>query len=294
MLTQPYVTVPEFRFHPTFLDSNNLVSAGSQAQQDAALFTALLTASTWADQHLFGHDGTIAAHTRVENARIKADRWGRLRYHPEHVPVQTVTSIAIGTDPSAVTAVSSPAVWTEQDGRIILAAITAAGTGLDRFQFGRPATQYEQLVTWTYVAGYAATQLASPVSSGATSVSVLDATGIVAPTSTTPGTVLRLWTPGLEEAVTVSAVSGTTVTLSAPLTYAHKAGDSIQALPPTIREAVINKAICELLRPNAVSQQAAQQGPSPTSTSKDPARVTGGGIYHERAEGLLRPFRRIR
>lgn len=289
MLTVPYVTAGEFRFAPTFLDTNNLVTAGTQTNQDAVLNTALLTASQWADQHLFGHDGRIGAHTRVENARIRPDRHGRLRYHPEHVPVVSVTSVAVGDDPSGQAVTSDPTVWTEQDGRVLVCYPTGlASPGLDRFQFGRSAVRGEQVVTWTYVAGYPATQLAADATAGATAVQVLDATGVAA------GSVLRLWTPGLEEAVTVTAAAGTTLTLSGPLTFTHLAGDSIQALPPTIREAVVCKTICELLRPNAATQQAQQLGLSTTSTAKDPARTSGGVRYHERAEGLLRPFRRVR
>jgi hypothetical protein len=290
-LTIPYVTVAEFRRHPTFLDTNQLVPAGPQAQQDAALFTALLTASTWADEHVFGHDGTLAAHTRVENARIRPDRQGRLKYHPEHIPVLSVPAIAIGSDPTSQVTVTSPTVWTEQDGRVMVAYLAgAASPGLDRLQFGAPTSwRVEQLVTWTYIAGFPATQLATSASASATAVQVLDATGIGV------GSVLRLWTPSLEEAVTVSAVAGTTLTLSAGLVHAHTAGDSIQGLPATVREAVINKAICELLRPNAATQQQqAKAAVASTSTRKDPARTAGGGGYHEKACGLLRPFRRVR
>ena len=289
MKTIPYVTDGEFRQHPTFLDTNNLVSAGTQTAQDAALFNALLTASQWADQHLYGHDGSIAAHTRVENARIRPDRQGRLKYHPEHTPVLSVSAIAVGGDPTSQTTTSSPTVWVEQDGRILVAYLSGSATNLDRFQFGRSTSNRDELlVTWTYVAGWAATQLSANASSGTNTMTVLDATGIQA------GTVLRLWTPGLEEAVTVTSVSGTTLTLSGNLSQTHKAGDSIQALPPTIREAVINKAICELLRPNSAAQQPAKQSMASTSTSTDPSRTAGGGRYHEKAEGLLRPFKRVR
>jgi hypothetical protein len=289
--TIPYVTVGEFRFHPTFLDTNNLVSGGTQAQQDSALNTALLTASEWADVHLFGPEGQIAAHTRVENARIRPDRQARLRYHPEHTPVSSVVSLAIGDDPTSQTTITGPTVWVEQGGRILVAYLFgAASPGLNAFQFGRASGwRNEQTVTWTYVAGWAATQLSANAAAAAPSVQVLDATGITA------GTVLRLWTPGLEEAVTVSSVSGTTLTLSAPLTYAHSAGDSIQAVPTPIREAVVTKAICELLRPNAAAQQPPPKtGVASTSTRTDPARNAGGGHYHDKACGLLRPYRRWR
>lgn len=289
MRTIPYVTVAEFRYHPTFLDTNQLVPAGSQAQQDSALNTALLTASDWADEHLFGHDGSIGAHMQVENCRIRPDRQGRLKYHPEHVPVLSVLSLAVGSDPFDQTTVSTPTVWLEQAGRLMIAYLAGVGgAGLDQFQFGRTAGwRSEQSVTWTYLAGWPATQLSAAASSGDNAVDVLDTTGIAL------GSVLRLWTPGDEEAVSVLSVVGNTLTLSGPLAKSHPAGVSIQGMPTTIREAVINKAICELLRPNAAAQ-APKRTVASTSTSKDPARTTGGGQYHEKACGLLRPFRRIR
>lgn len=291
MRTIPYVTNGEFRFHPTFLDTNQLVSGGTQTQQDSALNTALLTASEWADVHLFGPEGSVAAHTRVEFARIRPDRQARLRYHPEHTPVSSVTSLAIGDDPTSQTTITGPTVWIEQGGRILVAYLFgAASPGLNAFQFGRTSGwRNEQTCTWTYVAGWAATQLSAAASVGATAVQVLDATGISA------GSVLRLWTPGVEEAVTVLSVSGTTLTLSAGLANAHQAGDSFQAVPTPIREAVINKAICELLRPNAAAQQPPpKSGVASTATRTDPARNAGGGHYHDKACGLLRPYRRVR
>lgn len=284
MLEHPYVSVAEFRRHPTFLDSNNLVTAGTQPQQDAALLNALLTASQWADDQI---NMPLGAHVRVENARLSADRTGRVRYHPEHAPVITVTGMAIGATPDELDTVAEPQVWTEADGRIIVAFSPAGGPGLGSLQFGTPPPGVEQLVRWTYVAGFPHTQLTEAAASGATQVTVRDTTGI------STGTVLRLWTPGLEEAVTVTAMAGDTLTLARALTNTHPAEATLSALPTTARQAVINYAIVSLLRSGPSGEQTSR-GPAISSTSGDKRRNTAGAHLVTEAKRLLQTFERIR
>jgi hypothetical protein len=283
VLDYPYVMPAEFRRHPTFLDSNNLVTAASQAAQDAALFNALLTASQWADDQI---NMPLGAHVRVEHARIVPDRAGRLRYHPEHAPVIDVTGIAVGASPADLAATADPQAWVEQDGRIIVAAFPSASTGLDALQFGTTPGIGELFVSWTYLAGYPSTQLAAPATPGATTLSVRAVTGIGA------GTVLRLWTPGLEEAVTVASVAGTTLTLVGGVANAHLAGSSCSSLPTTARQAVINYATAELMRPASAAEQSS--GPAMSSTSNDRVRTSGGTHLITEARRLLQTFERIR
>lgn len=283
MLAYPHVGVAEFRRHPTFLDSNNLVTGGTRAEQDAALSNALLTASQWADDQV---NMPLAAHVRVENTRMAADRTGRLRYHPEHAPVIAVTGLAVGATPDGLDVVAEPQTWTEQDGRIIVAFSPGGGTGLDALQFGTTPSAGEQLVAWTYTAGYPTTQLVEPADVGATTLTVRDATGISA------GTVLRLWTPGLEEAVTVSAVAGEVLTLAAGLKNAQTAESTISNLPTTARQAVINYAVAYLQRSGPVGEQ--NRGPAISSTSGDKTRSTAGTHLITEAKRLLKTFERIR
>lgn len=284
MLDYPYVSVAEFRRHPTFLDSNNLVTAGTQAAQDAALFNALLTASQWADDQV---NMPLGAHVRVENVRLSADRSGRLRYHPEHAPVLAVTGLAFGATPDGLATVTDPQVWTEQDGRCLVAFSPGGGTGLDSLQFGLSVGPGEQLVRWTYVAGYPSTQLVAPAEAAATTLTVRDPVGIQV------GDVLRLWTPGLEEAVTVSALAGDELTLAGALANAHPAEATLSALPTTVRQAVINCAIASLQRSAPVGEQMAR-GPAMSSTSGDKVRTTAGTHLLAEARRLLQVFERIR
>lgn len=287
MLTHPYVSVAEFRAHPTFLDTNNLRTAGTQAEQDAALFNALLTASQRADDKV---NMPLGAHVQTENTRMSADRSGRLRYHPEHAPVIRVTSMAVGASPDSLDTQADPQVWTERDGRIIVAFSPSGGPGLGSLQFGTPAPGSEALVSWTYEAGYPSTQLTEPTEAGDTSIEVRDTVGITA------GTVLRLWTPGAEEAVTVATVSGQTLTLTGALRGAHAAEDSCSALPSTIRQAVIYFACYELMRPASTGENYTgnQRGPAPSSTANDSRRTNRATYLFDEAVKLLKPYKRIR
>jgi hypothetical protein len=287
VLTHPYVTAQEFRFHPTFLDSRNLVTGGTNPQQDASLTNLLLEASVWADEKV---DMPLGAHVRTERSRLMAGSNGQLRYHPEHAPVIAVTSLAFGATPDTLNAQTDPQVWTESDGRIVVAFSPSSGAGLGSLQFGSPPAAVEQLVQWTYVAGFPATQLAEPATAGATTLTVLDTTGILA------GTVLRLWTPGLAEAVTVSSVSGDELTLSRAVTNAHPAGGSCSALPATARQAIINYTCMLLMRPAGGGESNyGKRAPSPSATSTDSRRQHGGGgVFYDDACKLLRPFKRIR
>jgi hypothetical protein len=287
VLDYPHVSVSEFRRHPTFLDTNNLVTGNTQASQDAALTNILLEASQWADDKV---DMPLAAHVRTENVRMFASRSGQLRYHPEHAPVLSVTGMSVGATPDTLDAQVDPQVWTELDGRVIVAFNPSSGGGLGSLQFGSAPANVEQLVSWTYVSGFPSTQLVDPAAVGATTLDVRDPTGITA------GTVLRLWTPGLEEAITVASVVGETLTLTGGVKYAHAAEDTCSSLPTTIRQAVIYYATFLLMRPASTGENYVpnQPGPASSATATD-SRRTGRSTYlFDEACKLLKPYKRIR
>ena len=289
MRTHPYVSVTEFRAHPTFLDSNNLRTGGTQVEQDAALFNALLTASQRADDKV---NMPLGAHIQTERTRLTTSRAGQLRYHPEHAPVLRVTSMSVGSSPDSLDAQTNPQVWTERDGRIIVAFSSNGGAGLGSLQFGTPALGGEQLVSWTYEAGYPSTQLTAAADAGDTVIEVRDTTGITA------GTVLRLWTPGLEEAVTVSDVvdDDDAIIVARPLANAHAAEATCSSLPTTIRQAVIYFAMYELMRPASTGENYTgnQRGPATSSSAGDSRRTNRATFLFDEACKLLKPYKRIR
>jgi hypothetical protein len=295
VLDYPYVTLDEFRKHPHYLDLDNLLVGDLEALQDSTVVNALLFASSWADTEL---DMPLGAHIRTENARIRPDRHGRLRYHPEHTPVLKVANIATGAEPNYLDDITSPQVWTEQDGRIVVAYGPGNGAaGIGSIQFGRAPAAGELLTRWTYVAGYPHTQLAADAAQGATSLQVRSTVGMLTASLATTATTLRLWTPGFEEAVTVAAVTGlTSVTLTSPLQHSHTVGMSCSAIPPDARMAVIKMACAKLLRKGPLAEQAGrtQRGPSPHASAGDPKRTTASGNYQQHACGLLASYKRVR
>lgn len=297
VLEHPYVSVAEFRRHPTFLDTQNLVTAGIGPEQDAALLNILLTASQMADDKV---NMPLAAHVRTEQVRLFPSPGGQIRYHPDHAPVLEVLSMGVGSRLGAITPTASPAVWIERNGRVVIASMVGGGSVIGpALQFsgaGAAGAGGEVLVEWTYVAGYPVTQLSLAAAAGATTLTVRDTTGV------RTGSVLRLWTPGLEESVTVAAVAGNTLALTAPLTQAHQPDDTCSALPATVRQAVVNFAVVLLMRPASgienelptTRRQVGQLAPEMSSTANDPTRRSGGSHLFEHACKLLKPYKRIR
>lgn len=295
MLDYPYVGVTEFKAHPHYLDLGNLLTGQPAALQDSTVYNALLFASSWADTEI---DMPLGAHVRTEHARVRPDRYGRLKYHPEHVPVLRIVSIATGVEPDSLDENTAPQAWTELDGRIVVAYGPGSGVaGITGIQFGRPPAGSELLTRWVYVAGYPATQLGASATAGETTLTVASTVGMLTASSATPATVLRIWTPGLEEAVSVAEVTGlTSVTLTAPLKHDHELGMTCSALPPDVRMAVIKMACAKLLRKGPLAETAGRtgKGPSPHASAGDPKRAYASQNYHQGACGLLSSYKRVR
>jgi hypothetical protein len=293
VLDYAYVTYEEFRQHPHYLDLENLLVGSKEDLQKSTVRDALLFASTWADSEL---DMPLGAHVHTEYVRCTPDRQGRIKHHPEHAPVIKLVGLATGLQPDELDDVTSPVVWIEQQGRMLI-AYGPSGPALSSLQFGNASASGELLTRWTYVAGWPATQLGADATAGTSTLTVRSTVGMAAATTTTPATVLRLWTPGLEEAVTVAAVTGlTTIALTSPLMGSHQSGMSCSALPPDARMAVIKMAVSKLLRKGPLAEMAGRtpQGPSPHASAKDPKRTTASNSYQEHACALLSNYKRVR
>lgn len=303
MLAIPYVTVAAFRAHPTFMDTLNLRSGdSSSADQDDELNEMLLKSSMMADNYLeFGTAsgiggrlaGTLAAHSVTEQTRCRIRRDGTISYHPKHHPVQAVTAFSFGYQPGALTQVADlSAQWIEDDRQVIMPlAFANALTGL---QFGTPLVASEVYTSWTYTAGYVNTQLSATVTSGATTIPVLDATGVVA------GSQLRIWDPGHEEIVTVASTytTGLTLPLASPLAATHTvstgAGNQVgvSGLPGDLHLAVILYACALLMRPDTTKEDVFPAARVTPNTRKGSSGDDGSGFVEE-AERLLENYRRV-
>jgi hypothetical protein len=303
LLTAPYVSLAEFRASPTWVDSDNLIPGGSSNQQDAELTNVLLRASAWADNYCGQRFG---AHTAFEQTRARLDKYGRLYLHPSNNPVRSITAFAYGTDPTQLNVVSSSdlaqQVWIEDARGVIVALTPLNSTFSGPLQFGPPAvTGYEMYVQYSYVAGYACTTLSESVSSGASSLPVVDATGFTGPASVTigtiPGSVARIWDAGLEEAVQVappftSATGPTSLPLASTLANSHAAGVAVSEMPAEVRMGVITMAVALLVKPDIVESS----GPF-AHGSYGPGATGGGGPAAQllgEACGWLDRYKRVR
>lgn len=296
MLTVPYVTTAEFKEYPTFLDLVNLRSGDVQlADQTAVLNKILLMASQWVDNYCeMGADGTLTAHTRVENKRMRPDRFGRFRWHPDHIPLVSLQSLAYGATANSLTTFTSPSVFIEDGRTAIVDLQSGASQWSGQLQFGAPSPKYELLTIWNYTAGYPNTLLTANASASAVELSVADAVGVQ------PGQTLRIYDPGLDESVVVGsgwmpAAGPATLPLATGTLNAHSDVGPVRvsAMGPDILQATAYYGISMLMRPDTSAEDAFPDMRGGVSTRLADSRKDGSGLVFE-AQHLLEPYRRVR
>lgn len=302
LLTDPYVSVAEFRAAPTWLDSDDLIPGGVQVAQDDELKNVLLRASAWADNHC---NLRLGAHVVTEQLRGRPNRYGQLMLHPSNFPVRSVTNLAYGADFQQLTAISNQSqYWVENEQGIVVALFPNSGQFMGSLQFGtaRPDGG-EVFVQIQYIAGYASTTLTAGVTSSTANMPVADATGFLAPSTalvgTLRGSVARVWDPGFEEAVSVNtgytATTGpATIPVTANFQNSHAAGTLVSEMPAEIHQAIICYAVGLLMREDVTNEEPFGHTPyGPTARKATRGTSRAGGLVNE-AECLLNPYRRRR
>lgn len=299
MATVPYVTVASFKAYPSLLALGDLNQYSIvQGDQDAELYNLLLLSSQWASA--VECDMPLHAHLNVEPARSRISSDGSIRLHAEHFPVRSLSGFSYGYNgaqgQTAVTDLS--AQWIEDNANIVLPwGAGLNGAGFAALQFAPPLPSSAVYATWSYVAGYANTVLAATANNGATSITVVDPTGIY------PGDVLRIWEPGKEEAVTVGAAyvpGATVIPLTTALAYTHTFVDltpakqiGVSMMPAPVREAVQKYTIATLLRPTTQAEDPWPGSAPNVSTRKKDSRGSGAGLIKAACD-LLSSFGRVR
>lgn len=288
LFSTPYLTVAEYKQAPTAIDYDNLVVASSDpAVQDAELANNIARASSWIDTYC---NQVLAATVEVEQQRVRLRPDGMISVHPSYWPVVAVTSFAYGLTPNDLVAYPDPSQgWIEKQEFILpytSANILYSSQG--PLQFGMPAVpRAETYCKYTYISGYANTLLSASALAGATSITVQDATGIVA------GSRMTIYDGASTETIIVGAnytFGSTTVPLASGLVYAHNSGVSVSALPPAVKEAAI-LATTAMLKVRGDYSLVMQQTSSVGSIGHQAAGVAPD---LELAKELLAPFRRIR
>ena len=214
----PYLTVAEWQAAPTAVDMTDLVPGGTEQQQTQALVDCIARASSWIDDEC---QQILAATVDTAAGRFRIDRYGMCRIPLPFKPVLEVQSITAGMTVNTLTAVSDlSTVEFGQHGTIAVP--------LPAFCVGdRPYVQV------SYVNGWPNTTTTASTAVGASTLAAASTVGIY------PGTALTVYDGSSTEQITASAVTATTITLTAPLAYAHTAGTSVSALPPKVKQACI-------------------------------------------------------
>lgn len=292
----PYVSTAAFTAHPTYLDLDDLRSGSSlMSDQTAELTNVLLMASQWCDNF---SEQQLSVHVVTQNLRCRADRNGYLRFHLDDRPYLGLVQVGYGYTPTALTTLTAPAVWAENNNLVV--PLASGGPWSGSLQFGSPVAGSELFVQAVYTAGWVATQLAASAIAGATSLTVADPTGIQ------PGGQYRIWEPGVEETVTVSpswvpptisvppaAPTPTAVTLASPVLSAHTSGQDFSGMPADMRLAVINYAISQLMRPDTAAEDSYPDTHHAAGTRQADSRQDGSGLVIE-SERILDRYRRVR
>jgi len=150
------------------------------------------------------------------------------------------------------------------------------------------------VVKCQYINGWPHTSLTAPTSAGATTLQVDDCTGWAVTSEAlgvtgATGTVFDSGSQEVAHVTAASAVAGPgSLTLSAPLQYAHAAGVMVSTLPQSVIWAVIlyGSSIALTRGATATTVQTIPGGGGSTAGVKSPADLAG------EAELLLDPFRR--
>jgi hypothetical protein len=236
LLTIPYSTLEEYKAAPTAIDLDNLVFDSQDPEvQDNELRNVIARASSWMDTFC---NQVLGATVETEQQRSRYSTDGSIRFHPRFSPIVALTEFNYGYPTNMASLGDCSIAWIEDMEIIIPNTQLGNWTSQGPLSFGSynggPGNQV--FLNYTYVAGYTNTTLATDSAVGATTVSVVNGTGIIA------GQMLSIYDGMNTELVTVASTytfGSNTVPLTRPLINAHLAGSSFSALPPAIKEACI-------------------------------------------------------
>ena len=229
--TIPYITVAEYKQHPTSINTDTLVPKGGPAQQDAELARIIRQASAWCDREA---RQSLPAQPVTEQRAVQVDRQGRLLIHPSQWPLLELRAVAYGVDPSAMTDILDlSSVWIDASTAYVpLSGASASFVGSIPVGWFGAIQGTTLLCRYTFLAGWPCTSLTADAAQGSTVLQVRSCDGIL------PGMSLRVGTGNTEEDVTSVTASGT-VMLASGLQSEQLAGQPVTALPLDLVEAAV-------------------------------------------------------
>lgn len=231
----PYVSPTEFLNANTGVDVSQLVPAGSELTQTQALLDLLARSSSEADRIC---QKPLAATTDIVQGEYRIFQDRTVRVPVPYKPIIAVTAVSVGYAINAMTPL------TDLSGIVIgpkVIRIPVSSVALSAVSFSNHppamAARGKLFVQVTYVNGWMHTELALPVAASAQALSPLSVVGAV------PGLPFTIKDGALTENCIVApgyVYGSASLALAAPLLNAHGAGATISALPPFVKNAVIN------------------------------------------------------
>ena len=233
----PYISVAEYKNAPTALNIDMLVVGGNAAAQDAELAQVILRASSYMNEYL-NQNLVATQYTETQRIRYSASG-GYYALHPYNAPIVALSAFNYGANPNQLYALADCSIAWFEGQQIIIPGdyIGWNWTSQGPLQFGGSINQSNWTFTkYTYIAGFANTELTVATLPGDTSLIVDNPTGILA------GEQYRIFDGQRTERVTVdpSYVFGSsTIPLTAPMVFAHGVGATFSNLPNVIKQACI-------------------------------------------------------
>lgn len=287
LLTVPYLTLEEYKAAPTAIDLDNLVFDSQDPEvQDNELRNVIARASSWMDTYC---NQVLGATVETEQQRSRYSTDGSIRFHPRFSPIVALTDFNYGYPTNMASLGDCSIAWIEDMEIIIPNAQLGTWTSQGPLSFGSynggPGNQL--FLNYTYVAGYANTTLEVANIVGATSITVVNGTGIIA------GQMLTMYDGINTELITVAdtyVFGSKTIPLTRPLVNIHLIGTSVSALPPAIKQAAI-LVTTAMLKVRGDSSMTMAVTTQPTMSTQGADRF---GDEMKIAADILDTYRRVR
>jgi hypothetical protein len=297
-----YLTVNEYKRAPTAINTSNLdylAGLTDSSSQDAELANVIARASAWIDNYC-QLPGGLAASVNTETRAVYLTRDGFLRIQPYNFPIIQLQSLQWRLYPNAA--------WTTVDinniqvydryfenlmwfpflsgPSLTVGTSYAYPVSVPYMPYVDPTTRaniedLQVTVQYTYINGYPNTTLSADVTAGASTITVDDATGIIA-----GKTSLTMYDGGKTEKVTVQSIAGNVLTLTKPLIFAHSKGIAVSAIPADVKQACI-LVVNYLLKERGVNSITMEGVQNPQMQKYDDTADL------DFAKSMLRQYRRV-
>lgn len=283
-----YLTVAEYKNAPTAIDYGNLVTGGTQAQQDAELATVIQRASSFIDIYV---NQPLIAQNFIEQQRTRITQEGFIIISPEYNNVVSLNALSYGVVPTNMTTVDATTLnsaWFEKAQIVFpLSQVGLTYSSMGPLSFGfPPASRSRVYCNYTYVAGFC-NGLISTATAGQSSFIMIDPIGLTA------NTVVTIYDGQNTEQVVVASnyqYGSSTVAITSPLKYTHTSGVAVGNMPQAIKQAaiLITTDFLKVRGDNSLTMAITTRASGAASTQSN----IGSDI--ELAKHLLSPFRRMR